>query len=109
MATYHASKAYVFRLSESIWRELRHVKSGVSISCLCPAPTGTGFFDRANVKFNTKIADTRKVARYGIDKMLKKKFIILPGIFPKLTRFLCKIIPDRIIGKITFNIKKRRN
>ena len=52
MASYYASKAYVLRLSESIYGELREIKSNVGISVLCPGPVKTNFNSVAGVKFN---------------------------------------------------------
>ena len=42
-------KAYVFRLTEAVYEELRREKSDVSVSVLCPGPVDTGFNDRAGV------------------------------------------------------------
>ena len=41
MAGYYASKAYVLRLSEAIYGELRRKKSNVHITALCPGPVQT--------------------------------------------------------------------
>ena len=38
MATYYSTKAYVLRLTTSIYEELRRNKSNVHISVLCPGP-----------------------------------------------------------------------
>lgn len=40
MSSYYASKAYVFRLTEAVYEELRREKSDVSVSVLCPGPGG---------------------------------------------------------------------
>src|SRR4028118_836546 len=45
MAVYYASKAYVLSFSQAVGEELRG--SGVSVSCLCPGPTTSGFQERA--------------------------------------------------------------
>ena len=43
MATYYASKAYVLRLSQSIYGELRRRGSHVHVAALCPGPVRTEF------------------------------------------------------------------
>ena len=43
MATYYSSKAYVLRLTLSIYEELRRLKSNVKVSVLCPGPVDTNF------------------------------------------------------------------
>lgn len=108
MATYYSSKAYVLRLTESIYEELRQKGSNVKISCLCPGPTETEFLEKAGVKFKLKSMESSYVAKYAIDNMFKGKFIIVPGIKIKLVRFLSKIIPDKIIARLTYKIQEKR-
>ena len=43
MAVYYASKAYVLSLSEALSNETSG--TGVTVTCLCPGPTETGFQD----------------------------------------------------------------
>ena len=108
MATYHATKAYVLKLTQSIYEELRKSNANVSISALCPGPIKTPFLDKANVEFKTKLMTARYVARYAIDNMFKGKYMILPGGNNKMIRFLSKIVPDKIIGKIVYNMEETR-
>lgn len=109
MATYHATKAYVLKLTQSIYEELRKRKSSVKISVLCPGPIRTPFLDKANVKFKTKLMTAEYVAKYAIDNMFKGKYMILPGGNNKAIRFLSKIIPDKIIGKIVYRMEEIKN
>ena len=108
MATYHATKAYVLKLTQSIYEEIKQRKSNVKISALCPGPIKTPFLDKANVEFKTKLMTSRYVARYAIDNMFKGKYMILPGGNNKAIRFLSKIVPDKIIGKIVYNMETER-
>ena len=43
LATYYATKNYVLKLTMAIYEELRHEKSSVVISALCPGPVSTEF------------------------------------------------------------------
>ena len=106
MATYHATKSYVLKLTQSIYEELRKRKSNVKISALCPGPIKTPFLDKANVKFKTKLMTAEYVAKYAIDNMFKGKYMILPGGNNKAIRFLSKIVPDKIIGKIVYRMEE---
>ena len=108
MATYHATKAYVLKLTQSIYEELRKRNSNVKISALCPGPIKTAFLEKANVEFKTKLMTARYVARYAIDNMFKGKYMILPGGNNKMIRCLSKIVPDKIIGKIVYNMEKAK-
>lgn len=102
MGAYYASKAYVLRLTESVYEELKKKKSDVTISALCPGPVDTNFNNVANVKFSIKALPSEYVAKYGIDKALKGKLIIVPGIIPKLCRFFSKITPDKLSMKVVY-------
>ena len=106
MAAYYASKAYVIRLSRAINKELKKQKSNIKISVLCPGPVDTNFNNVANVKFKAPSAPSEKVAKYGIDKVLKGKLIIVPGFLNKCVRFFSKLIPDCILESVAYHIEK---
>ena len=108
MATYYSTKAYVFRLTESIYEELRREGYNVSVSILCPGPTKTEFMGKAGVSFKTRYSSSKYVARYGRDKMFKGKLIILPGIKTKLVRFFGKVVPDKLLARVAYNIQEKR-
>ena len=108
MATYHATKAYVLKLTQSIYEEVRKQNKNIKISALCPGPIETPFLDRANVQFKTKTMTAKKVAKCAIDSMFKGKYMILPGKNNKMIRILSKIVPDKIIGKIVYNSEEAK-
>lgn len=104
MTSYYATKSYIVRLSEGIREELRKEKSNVKISILCPGPVDTEFNKVSGGKFNIHSLDSKYVAQYAVDKMLKGKFVIVPGILMKLVRVLTKIVPDNIISKFVYYV-----
>lgn len=108
MATYYSTKAYIVRLTQSIYTELRKKKSKVSISVLCPGPVKTNFNKVANVKFNLKSLSSEYVANYAISEMFKKKLIILPGRKIKLARFLAKISPEKLVARICYHMQEKK-
>lgn len=108
MATYYATKSYVYSLTEAINYELRKRKSNVSISCLAPGPVNTNFNNVANVKFGVKAMDAKDVARYAVDQMLKKKMLIIPGFKMKCTKFFGRFLSDKMFLKITYRIQKQK-
>ena len=108
MESYYASKAYVVRLSEGIRAELQKAKSKVKISLLCPGPVNTNFNNVAGVKFNLYSLSSEKVAKYAINKMLKNKFIIVPGLGIKILRVLAKISPNNITAKFVYLMQERK-
>ena len=108
MAAYYSSKAYVLRLSESVREELRKDKSNVKISVLCPGPVNTNFNNVADVKFNLHSLSSQYVAKYAIEKMLKNKFIITPGMTIKFLRVISKISPNNITSKFVYKMQERK-
>lgn len=108
MAAYYSSKAYVLRLSQSIREELKKQKSNVKISVLCPGPVNTNFNNVAGVKFGLPSFTSEQVAQYAISKMLKNKFLIIPGTLIKLTAFASKIIPSVVSSKFVYISQKRK-
>lgn len=108
MAAYYASKGYVVRLSEAIREELKKDKSNVKISVLCPGPVNTNFNNVADVKFNLKSLSSEYVAKYAINKMLKNKFLIIPGIGVKLAHIFSKITPNNIVAKFVYKTQERK-
>ena len=108
MASYYASKAYVLRLSEAIYEELRREKSNVSVSCLCPGPVDTNFNTVAGVSFSVKALQSYDVAKYAIDKMFKKKLLIIPGTLMKLNYIFNRFMPLKPLLRIAYNIQRSK-
>ena len=105
MATYYASKNYVVSLTRAIEKELKKKKSNVKLSLLCPGPINTNFNNVANVKFKAEGLSSQYVAKYAVDKMLKNKFMIIPGFSIKCTKIFAKIIPTSIIEEFCYHIQ----
>src|SRR5699024_10064093 len=108
MAAYYASKAYVIRLTRAINKELKKNKSNVKMSILCPGPVNTNFNNVANVVFKAPSMSSERVAKYGIDKTLKGRFIIIPGVLNKCVRAFSKILPDAILEEVSYRIQRRK-
>lgn len=113
---YYASKSYVLRLTQSIAQELRAEKSNVKMSVLCPGPAHTEFGAVAKVNFGTEnrgkgkhiVLTSREVAEYAIKKMLCGKEIIIPGTLMKIAVFLRRLLPERALSKIVYEIQSRK-
>ena len=108
MDTYYATKNYVVRLSQGIKEELRRKKSNVGISVLCPGPVRTNFDNVAGVSFSLRGMDSDYVARYAINKMLRGKFIIVPGFTIKMLRVVSKIVPDSALVRFVYKSQRRK-
>jgi len=113
---YYATKSYVLRLSQAIAAELRQEKSAVSISVLCPGPVHTEFGAVAQVSFGTKkekgrahiVLNSHDVASYAIKKMFQRKEVIVPGFFMKLAVALRRVLPDKLLARLVYEIQSRK-
>ena len=108
LSTYYATKNYITKLTMAINEELRQAGSNVSISALCPGPVNTNFNKVAHGKFSIKEADPTYVAKYAIDKMFKRKMIIVPTLRMKLTLFLTRFAPYRLQLLIAYHIQGKK-
>ena len=108
LSTYYATKNYVLKSTLAIYEELKHMKSNVKISVLCPGPVETNFNNVAGGSFNTKSATSEYVAKYAIDKMFQNKLIIIPTIKMKLAIFGMRFIPTKLQLLINYNIQNTK-
>lgn len=108
MSTYYSTKSYVYRLTTAIYEELRKKKSNVFISVLCPGPVKTNFNKTANCKFDIKSVDSKYVAKYAIDKMFKKKLVIIPSFYIKVGIFINRFLPIKSSLKVAYNIQDKK-
>ncbi len=107
--TYYATKNYLLKLTMAIYEELKEQKSHVHISALCPGPVDTEFNKTAGGSFSIKGLSSKYVAKCAIDKMLKNKLIIIPGITSKLGVFITRLLPYKLQLKIVSRIQLAKN
>ncbi len=100
MATYYASKAYVLHLSEAVNFELKKAKMPISVTCLCPGPVATEFNQVANVRFHLKELSSQKVAKLAVDKMFKKKAVVIPGFKGKAAIFFSRFVSRKMTCRV---------
>lgn len=97
LAVYHASKAFVVSFSESLAKELED--TGVSVTVLCPGPTDTQFFERADME-NARILEDGivmepdKIAEIGFDALMNEVRVVIPGMSNKILTFTRRLIPQ---------------
>lgn len=108
LSTYYATKNYITKLTLAINEELRQKKSNVSISALCPGPVNTNFNKVAHGEFAINEISPKYVAKLGIDKMFKKKMLIVPTFKMKLTLFLTRFAPLKLQLAITYHIQGKK-
>lgn len=100
-AVYYASKAYVLSFSEALAEELRG--TGVSVTCLCPGPTKTGFGEEAamNDTLLFKLAMPLKPVVDGAYTALRRgKTVLVTGIQNKFGAFSVRFLPRFVVRKL---------
>jgi len=84
----------------------------VSVSCLCPGPTATGFADRAGMSALAELADKFnmqpiEVATVALKEMFAQKAEIIPGFLNKLSVIGARYLPKALIEKIAAGLYDR--
>jgi len=95
LAVYYATKAYVLSFSEALAEELRG--EPVTVTCLCPGPTRTGFAAAAEAVstplFQRFAGDAPEVALQGYRGFRQRKTVVVVGFLNKLGAFSTRLAP----------------
>lgn len=110
MSLYAATKVFVLNFSRGLHHEL--AGSSVSVTCISPGATDTGFNDRAQI--NQKARDAAKkitmtpeaVAKQSIDGMFAGKAEVITGAINKVGAFAAWLLPKSFIEKTAYKIYK---
>lgn len=100
-AVYNASKAFLDSFAAAIRNELKD--TGVSVTCLMPGPTDTGFFQRAGL-MDTKLGTEKKmepsdVARQGFDAMMKGENNVITGFKNKMQVAMTRVMSSESLAE----------
>lgn len=114
---YAASKAYVVSFSEALRTEcMKNVRDQgykVEVYTLCPGSTRTSFFDKAGENQRGFIAtdhfmDPTQVVKETREAVNRKQGFIIPGTTNRLIPLFNRILPRRLVIKISYWLMKRR-
>ena len=110
MAVYYATKAYVISFSEALANEL--ADKGVTVTCLCPGATETGFArragnDKTRLFKNLRPMDARTVARAGYQGLLKGKTLVIPGVRNWVVAESVRFSPRKMVTAVSRWISER--
>jgi hypothetical protein len=104
MAVYYATKAYVISFTEALANELK--RSGVTVTCLCPGATETGFASRAGndktrlfQKFGPM--NVKAVAAQGYRGLMKGKTLVIVGTKNWLIAESVRFAPRKMVTAIS--------
>ena len=109
LSSYYGTKAYILNLTLGVNEELRRDKSSVYLGAFCPATINTNFHKIAGALGKIKGLNSRKASEYAINKMFKKKVIIIPS-YAKMLPFFISLLPKKFVAKLgyTIQIKKQK-
>ena len=111
MAAYYASKAFVLSLSEAVAHECRG--TGVTVTCLCPGPTATGFAGAAAMG-GSKLFDgpgvmtAKAVADAGYRGCMKGKRVVVPGVRNRVGGFFGRHLPRRLVLPLVARVQANK-
>jgi hypothetical protein len=110
MAVYYATKAYVLSFSEALANEVQG--TGVSVTCLCPGPTKTGFQQMAKMEESKlvkgkDIMDSLTVARAGYQALHEGETVVIPGFMNKMMVQSVRFLPRSAITNIVRKVQER--
>jgi len=111
MAVYYATKAYVISFSEALANELQD--SGVTVTCLCPGATDTGFQRRAGTE-NTLLfqklrpMDAETVARDGYRGMMAGKTLVISGFRNWLLAEATRFGPRKLVTAVSRKVMDQK-
>lgn len=102
LAVYHASKAFVLSLSEALATELDG--TGVTMTALCPGPTDTDFFEKAELidtpAFQrSNLMAPQDVAHIGYEGLMKAKRVVVAGAMNKAAVAARRLMPESAQAK----------
>jgi uncharacterized protein len=109
-AAYAATKAYVLSLSLAMSEEL--AGTGVTVTCLCPGPTRTGFQARADMGDSAlirgkQLAGARAVAEAGYAAMMAGRPYLVTGRTSRAFAFGSRFLPRTTTARIAGRTQRR--
>jgi short-subunit dehydrogenase len=104
MAVYYATKAYVISFSEGLANELKG--TGVTVTCLCPGATDTGFQKRAETENSVlfkrlRPMDAKTVALDGYRALRSGKTLAISGLHNWLLAESLRFAPRKLVTAIS--------
>jgi uncharacterized protein len=107
MSVYAASQSFLHSFTLAIRNELKSFN--INVTCLCPGPTATDFFERAgleNLPVNSSEIkmNSKEVAEIAIEGMLDLESEIIPGTSNTIWAYFSKLFPNKFIVKTVSNL-----
>jgi len=100
MSVYAATQSFLHSFTLALREELRPFN--VSVTCVCPGPTATDFFEQAGLK-NLPVDSSEvkmspeEVAEIAVEGMLERDSELIPGTSNMFGAYFSKIFPNKFI------------
>lgn len=108
LSLYAASKSLVLQFSRGLAQELK--RSSVTVTCVCPGATDTGFVDRAQIGEKGRKAARRvnmtpaEVARQAVNATLAGRPEVVTGTLNKVGKLIAWLLPKGIVEQTAGSI-----
>lgn len=111
-AVYCATKAFVTNFSYSLSKEVE--KEGIIVSCLCPGPTKSHFWESAGMEERVKnrlnsFQSPVEVAKYGLYLINRRRYMGIPGFSNKIKHIIKYFLPKRLIVNLLYHHMKENH
>lgn len=110
LSLYAASKAFVLQFSRALRQELK--RTPVSVTCVCPGATDTGFIERARIGEKGRKAAERvnmtpaDVARQAVEAMLAGEAEVVTGVVNKMGKLMAWLLPKSLVEQAAGSVYK---
>jgi short-subunit dehydrogenase len=115
MSVYAATKAFILNYTEALWAENKDKNNNVKILVVCPGPTESEFYNRADFPDSatglnsTTMAKSEKVVQESLQALEKDRSTVVAGgftnqIIANLPRFVPRDLLVSTVGKQFKNI-----
>lgn len=111
-AAYGASKAFVMNFSLALWYELKD--RGVGVTCVCPGPVATEFFDRGGLEdqkqaFLKTGMTPEEIADATFRAVAVRRTLVIPGWLNRISTFAPRFGPLRFATRVAAMLLKPRH
>ena len=98
-ASYAASKSYVLSFSRALGQEVK--KKGITVTCVCPGPVNTEFFEAAGSEIAPAkkrfLVESKDVVQKAMKDAKAGKELSVYGVSMKLVHLAGKFLPTRMV------------
>ncbi len=108
MASYAATKSFVYSFSQATNYELKKSKSKIRVLTVAPGPVETEFAKVANSNHKMKGMSANKCAKKIYSGIKKRKKLIIPGFSMKLIYFVLRFVPTSVVLNMSYKIQNRK-